>query len=191
VIRAFVAIDLPDDLGKDVQNLLASLQDLPDSGLIRWVKPQALHLTLAFLGNINRDRIPEIAASLQEAARTCVPFECRLTDLGAFPNWRKARILHLEVDDPTGGLKRIQHQVQSALSPLGFQPDRRAFSPHLTLGRVRDRASRRSLDELNNLVQNVRMPDFKPWYVKEIHFVQSDLLPSGPQYSRLGSFELD
>lgn len=191
MIRAFVAIDLPDDLVKDVQNLIASLQDLPDSHLVRWVKPQALHLTLAFLGNIDRDRIPEFAASLQKAAGSCVRFECRLTDLGAFPNWRKARILHLGVDDPSSGLKRIQLQVQSALSPLGFQPDRRDFSPHLTLGRVRDRVSRKSLDELINQVQNSRIPAFKPWMVQEIHFVQSDLLPSGPEYSRLGSFKLD
>jgi 2'-5' RNA ligase len=190
VIRAFVAVDLPDHLVKDVQNLIASLQDLPDSRLVRWVKPQALHLTLAFLGDIDRNRIQEIAASLQEAAASCSHFGCRLSDFGAFPNWRRPRIIHLGVDDPSNGLTNIQNRVQSALAPLGFPPDRREFSPHLTLGRVRDRADRRSLEELIGRIQSTQIPEFEPWKVTEIHFVQSDLLPTGPKYSRLGSFKL-
>ena len=126
MIRAFVAIELPQNHKQDVQLLVTNLQALPDSHIIRWVKPQAFHLTLSFLGDTDPEQIPEICTSLSNVAKNISPFECALQDLGAFPNWQRLRVLHLQIADPSGQLVSLQRAVESGLQPLGFQPERRA-----------------------------------------------------------------
>jgi 2'-5' RNA ligase len=190
VIRAFVAIELPQNLKPAVLQLIENLQGLPDSDLIRWVKPQAFHLTLVFLGDVDSKRIPDLSSSLQAAASVNLPFQTSLAGMGAFPNWSRPRVLHLEIADPAGRLTALQHSVQSELEPLGFEPERRPFTPHLTLGRARNGVGRGALERLVQRVQKVGLPGTPAWSITDIHLIQSDLRPTGPVYTTLASLRL-
>jgi len=190
VIRAFVAIHLPEPLLRTAEKLIADLERIPDGHLIRWVKPQALHLTLVFLGDIAEERVPILRESFSRTAVIHPPFECQLEGLGAFPGWRRPRVLHLGVDDPSTGLRSLQAAIQSTLQPLGFKPERRVYTPHLTLGRVRRESSQHELAGFCERAQKVTIPATPAWTVTAFHFMRSELKPAGPVYSLLGSFNL-
>lgn len=133
--RTFVAVSLPDN----VKAALASLRDTlrPVCRDARWVNPDSIHLTLKFLGDTPEAAIPEIAAALNGITAALAPFDVSLAGVGAFPHAKKARVFWVGVDAGTNELKAISREVDSALAPLGFPPESRPFSPHLTLARFK------------------------------------------------------
>ena len=190
MIRAFVAIELTDNLRKVVLELIETLQDLPGSRELRWVKPQALHLTLVFLGDVDSNMIPKISSSTRTCALDQAPFEVNLARLGAFPGWEKARVLHLGVEDPSQKMIDLQRSITQALEPLGFKPEKRPFTPHLTLARVRNKANRDELELFTKPARRTRLTGTFSWSVVDFHLVQSELLPQGPKYTLLECFNL-
>lgn len=103
----------------------------------RWVPKENLHLTLAFLGRVEDERVGEISAAVADALQGHVDFAVRLGALGAFPSVKRARVVWAGLDDPTGGLAGLADSVGAALEPLGFQREARAFRPHVTLARLK------------------------------------------------------
>jgi 2'-5' RNA ligase len=189
VIRAFVAIELPDSLIQVVLDLIETLQDLPGSRQLRWVKPQALHLTLVFLGDVDFEIVPDISVALRTCALNQASFEIALAQPGAFPSWERARILHLGVADPSHQVSELQRSISKALEPLGFKPEKRRFTPHITLARVRNKADRDELATFAERAQQGRLTGDFSWEVVDFHLVRSELLPEGPKYSLLQSFK--
>ena len=177
-MRLFVAIDLPPDL-KD--RLLALKTDIP--GAV-WVKPPALHLTLRFLGDpIDPIRLTPIRTAL--ASVKAAPFPLTLRGTGRFPSGdrRPARVLWVGMADQPA-LTALQAAVEQALVPLGFAPEDRPFSPHITLARLKGEGSvARFLD---------RHGAFRaePFTVSEFHLVSSTLTPGGPNYRHEATFPL-
>jgi 2'-5' RNA ligase len=135
-MRLFVAIDLPaeakDSLGELIERLRSSIPDA------KWVPRDNLHLTLSFLGEVPDERADAVRHALRDAAAALRgPIPTRLSGIGAFPTARRARVLWAGLDDTTGGLAAIAGMASSAMEPLGFVPERRAWTPHLTLARLR------------------------------------------------------
>ncbi len=189
-VRAFIAIELPDS----VKSTLSQLQDnLKQSGSapVKWVDPHSVHLTLKFLGNIEAGTVPEVTKAISEAARGIAPLRLELGEPGVFPNLRAPRVVWVGLGGETATLSVIQENIENALIPFGFSPERRAFSPHLTLGRVRERSSPDERRRLGEAVASLKVDTKLSFTVDSLSLMRSRLTPEGALYSRLSSVALE
>lgn len=188
-VRAFVAIELP----SSVKSALSQLQDnlkRSEHASVKWVNTGSIHLTLKFLGNIATETIPELTRVISEAARGITPFHLELGEMGVFPNLRAPRVVWVGLRGETATLSVLQENIESALIPLGFPPESRAFSPHLTLGRVREKASPGERRSLGQAVASSKVASMEPFPVDSVSLMRSTLTREGAVYSRLYSVAL-
>jgi 2'-5' RNA ligase len=144
-LRAFVAFELDERL----RAAIAALQDrLRALAGLRLVRPEGVHLTLRFLGWCTRPQLEAIAPRVAAAATACPPFEARVAGLGTFPQRGAPRVLWLGVALPPDVLE-LQRACERAARDAGFEAEERAFAPHLTLGRFRERVKRPRLDAVD------------------------------------------
>ena len=188
-IRAFIAIELPGELKQALRNIQSRLKaggQFP----VKWADPQGIHLTLKFLGDIAADSTEEITRTIAEAVQGTSPLRLEVRELGVFPNPRRVQVIWVGVSGDVEPLSRLQQHIDSRLSPLGFLPETRRFTPHLTLARVRDRASPEERQSLGQLVSATRFETGYSFIVDSIHLMRSQLTREGPIYSRIGSVRL-
>jgi len=188
-IRSFIAIELPDELKPELVELQARLKTA-DPGGVKWVDPQGIHLTLKFLGNIAADRTGDIIRAMNEAARGIPPFQLTIGGLGVFPNPRRAQVAWVGLSGQVDKLARFQAQLEASLARLGFAPETRPFSPHLTLARLRPQASPAERQSLGQLIISTRFASSYPIVVTAINLMRSQLTRQGAIYSQIGSVEL-
>jgi 2'-5' RNA ligase len=182
-IRTFIAIELAPDLLRRIGHLQTRIcEDVP-SGLVRWVRPEGIHLTLKFLGEVPATQIEAIATGMQSASAPHAPFGLTVQGLGCFPDPRRPRVVWVGVEEPSGALARLQREVERAMTPLGFAPEKRRFSPHLTLGRVKGHKP----DELGALGDYVTQAKVQvgEMEVAAVHLIKSELRPAGAVYTAL------
>jgi 2'-5' RNA ligase len=155
---------------------------------VRWVDPAGIHLTLKFLGNV----VPGLAGRIIEVMdrQAASPFSIHLSGLGMFPNERRPRVLWAGVQGALDPLQRLQEQIEEGVSRLGFPRERRPFSPHLTLGRVREPVSSGALKRISAAVTSTSLEPTEPWTVDSVHLMRSVLTPGGARYSTLASVPL-
>lgn len=153
---------------------------------VKWVEEENFHLTLKFLGEVDPGRLGEVAGALRSAVREVPAFRFQATGTGAFPSPRRARVIWVGVGEGTSQLRHLAARVDAELARLGFPPEERPFTPHLTLGRVR---SPRGLDELARLLEGARFPALEVT-VDGIVLFQSVLGRAGPLYTALNRFPL-
>ena len=185
-IRAFVAVWISDAARLALEEATARLRQRIPKG-VQWVKPEGIHLTLKFLGNVRADRALALVDTLKAPAQESSPFRIGLAGLGMFPNPRSPRVVWAGVDGDLAALSELQQTVESAASDLGLPRDGRPFSPHLTMGRVRRGASGPALSKISESVQAETLPQTEPWTVDSLHLIQSVLTPAGAEYTVLGS----
>jgi 2'-5' RNA ligase len=135
-IRAFFAVELGDAARRAASGVASALRDTPGGDGVRWVRPETLHVTLRFLGNIDADRIPELARRVRDELTGIAPFRLELGGVRAFPSPRRPRVIALELA-PEAPLSELADAVEQGVVAAGFEPEQRAFRAHLTLGRVR------------------------------------------------------
>lgn len=189
IVRAFVAIELPEQIKAILSQLQSDLKK-SKSASVKWVTPEGIHLTLKFLGNVDASEIPKLNEALSEAVRGVVSFNLELGNPGAFPNILSPRVVWVGLAGELEWLRTLHNNVERVLIPLGFSAEERSFSPHLTLGRVRDDASsdeRRRLGEKVSLLKAEGECYFK---VDSLSLMRSTLTREGAIYSRLASFML-
>jgi 2'-5' RNA ligase len=189
-IRSFVAIELPDEARTALSDLQGSLKAQVPPKTVRWVRPESIHLTLQFLGDVAPSQIEAIADALRGTCANQPPFMCQLRELGVFPNPRRPRIVWIGVTEPSGALKALQKKVTLALEPLGFEPERRPFTPHLTVGRADRRASRPELTQLGELITHSSVGTIAQISVQHVTLMKSDLRPTGAVYTPLAILTL-
>ncbi len=181
-LRSFVSVHVPDAWLGGLAALRERLARRATG--VRWVHPDGSHITLAFLGQIARSRVPAIVARLSEAARECPPCRVHAGGIGVFPHPGRATVLWLGVMDPSGGLIRLQQRVEQALSAEGYAPDERPFHPHVTLGRSRAPLPRNSVDALLAEALPLALSGAEgEWMVTEVRLMESRLTPEGPIYT--------
>jgi 2'-5' RNA ligase len=188
-VRTFIAIELDPDVRTQVSKLQSRLKDDVPPGFVRWVRPEGIHLTLKFLGDTPADKLDEIARALQTASASHAPFSLHIAGIGCFPNPRRPRVIWLGVDEPGGTLERLYKAVERALTPLGHPPERRPFSPHLTLGRVKRGHSATDLEALGEYVTRAKV-SIGQMEVTFVHLIRSDLRPTGAIYTSLAKAPL-
>lgn len=178
-LRCFVAIELPDELRETIGELTRGLR--ASCGNVKWVPPKNLHLTLKFLGDTEESLIPEIREKLHEAASSHQPFSIAFRGAGAFPDLRRPRVVWAGAED-SHALVSLQRDVEKALSSLGFAPEGRPYSPHLTLGRVK---SPGHTALLKREIEALKDTGFGLVEVAGISLMKSELKPSGAEHERL------
>jgi RNA 2',3'-cyclic 3'-phosphodiesterase len=134
--RLFTAVELPLNLRRQLSGLIAQLGEALPRGSVRWVRAEGIHLTLKFYGEVATDQAPRLQAALARAAGSAAPMALELRELGAFPSLARPRVIWVGVQGEVDKLNALQRAVEEASAPLGFEPEARGFTPHLTLGRV-------------------------------------------------------
>ncbi|MBZ0159096.1 MAG: RNA 2',3'-cyclic phosphodiesterase [bacterium] len=185
-VRAFVAANLTPDL----KAALAMVQDRLKATRVDvgWVRPDNLHLTLKFLGQVEESRIDAIRDAIAAAASGSGPIRLVFQGLGAFPRPREARVVWIGLSHGSEALAALQTRIEAALESLGFAREARPFTAHLTLGRVRGPARR---EQLARAITEAPAEALGEMVLDRIELMQSDLSAGGARYSILQSFPLD
>jgi len=183
-IRSFIAIELPEEARSGLGKLRNELERV-EHAFVKWVNPEGIHLTLKFLGSIPSKQVAEVGEAMEGATREISPFHLEISGLGAFPNLKQPRVLWVGISGELDKLLGLQRNIDSALSPLGFTKEKRPFVPHLTLARIRERASPGERRTFGDLVVSTIFEDKYHIAVDAISLMRSQLTPAGAIYTRL------
>lgn len=183
-VRTFIAIEL----SEEAREFLAARQrDLKGAGgKVRWVRPERMHLTLVFLGNVPADRLDELEAAVCEACVGPGPIRLQIGGAGQFPPRGRPRVVWTGIEEPTGTLLELQKRLAEATAPFAEKVEKRAYHAHLTLGRVRG-GNPRPLSEAVAALAEETGPAFT---AAEVVVFRSDLSPQGPTYTALARVPL-
>lgn len=188
-MRTFVAIELSADLKHALENVQTALQGQLQQSIgpnvhIQWIRPESLHLTLKFLGDIDEARVPAIGGVLERVARAQTAFAVEASGAGVFPDIRAPRIVWAGLTGAVDKLMQLAAAVESALAPLGFPSEGKPFAPHLTVARVKEgqRDVGRALASGNVLEQVGRVGALP---VRAMALMQSELHATGSIYTRV------
>ncbi len=184
-VRLFVALELPDEVRAALGRLQEELRPA-GAGRLRWVRPEGIHVTLKFLGEVEEKLVGQIEEALAGAV---TPFELRLQpgSLGGFGGAR-LRVVWVGLEGDTDELRKLAGQIEEALAPLGFPKERRPFAAHLTIGRVRDEASSEERRQIDGLLRRHRCALLPSMILTEVTLMRSILGPGGSTYVRLATF---
>jgi 2'-5' RNA ligase len=178
-IRSFFSFDIEDQT--IIRRLTEAQGMLASTGAnLKMVKPQNIHLTVRFLGDISPSMVDAIHEEMKQLSLT--PFTVELTGLGAFPKLNYPRVVWAGIRKGADELKDVFGQLEPRLRGLGFKPDHKGFSPHLTIARVRNG---RNKAQLIKLIRELENREFGVVKAECLRLKKSDLTPKGPIYSTL------
>lgn len=173
MIRTFIALPIPDNLKDSLRSAISGLRG-KNSG-VRWVRPESIHITLKFLGDIDENLTGSLSAELDRVALTCPGLRLGVSELGCFPNRRRARVIWAGLMGDTDPLSCLAVSIDRMCSEFGIKQEKRPFNAHLTLGRLK----------VPSMV-DLDIPVMEEWYeAGEVVFYRSELLPTGARYTAL------
>lgn len=183
-LRCFIAIELPHELKESIHGLTGGLRS--SGARAKWVPAENLHITLKFLGNTPEEMIKEVREGIARASAGHYAFDLVFRGAGAFPDIRRPRVVWVGVED-SGALSALQKDMEEAMSALGFTPDGRDYSPHLTIGRIK---SPGGLMPLSGELEALGDTDFGSARISGVSLMRSKLGPAGARYERLHGVSL-
>ena len=215
-LRLFVAVELPDNVKRALEDAIAALKRAGADESLRWVRPDGIHLTLKFLGATPPDRVPAIAGALREHLRGAQPFDLRPEGFDAFHGGKKAavfrtwresyahniRVIFVGLRGDIAALSALAERVEATIGPLGFPREDHSFFGHLTLARVREDSTREQRERVSAVMD--RFPhaadayigppeitvDFPPFRVDRVALMQSTPQAGGTVYRAVETFAL-
>ncbi|HSE37295.1 MAG TPA: RNA 2',3'-cyclic phosphodiesterase [Blastocatellia bacterium] len=177
VIRTFICIEISESIKSRIDKLQETLRQI--DALVSWTKPLNIHLTLKFLGGVEASRINRTIKALERAATGIGPFEVQAGGAGCFPSPRRPRVLWVGISNVPEPLRQLYSNIEDELAREGFPREKRKFSPHLTIGRIREpRNSARVAEAL--IASGFETEAF---LAKEVILMRSDLKPTGSIYT--------
>ena len=180
--RGFIAIDI-----NATPNILKFLKDIANSNAdVKLVEPQNIHITLKFLGDVQEDKINDIEQIMKDSVKEIEPFTIKLSETGVFPNQNYIRVVWIGIKDAEA-IETIARSIDERLSQLGFKKEKRGFSAHLTIGRVKTAKNKQLLLKA---IENYKDFEFSTQDVNSIKLKKSDLTPKGPIYTTLNEVKL-
>lgn len=188
-LRAFIAIELPQPIQEAIEKQTSRLRQAAGDGLVRWIPPQNIHLTLKFLGNIAASHMDFLKQLLHQTADSHQPFDVQIGGIGSFPNSKLPRVLWAGVHAPAD-LASLQKNIEAGAARLGYEKEARPFSPHLTLGRVRQGIDSRDLQKISSALNGIQIGNIGSARVDAVHLYKSELRPEGSLYTKLFSAPL-
>lgn len=180
MIRTFIAIDIPGSVKRELEKLTDEFSKTGAS--VTWVKPDRMHLTLKFLGDVSTEKIEEIKQVLHVTAEPFAPLHLQPVGCGAFPSIKQMRVVWVGLRGDDEQLRELHKRIEAALSPLGFAAEDRPFRAHLTLGRVKGKKHLSSVQEALLAQQKFQAGAFE---ADGLTLYKSDLRPTGPIYTPL------
>ncbi len=189
-IRAFIAIELPEEIKTKLTEIQDFLKSKSGRSPAKWVAPGSIHLTLKFLGGISPDSVAGVTGAMEEAAIGTSPFRLGLKGLGVFPNPRRVQVVWAGLTGDVAALTQLQKDLDTALAALGFAPESRSFTAHLTLARIRDEASPAEREAIGKLVESTQFEGGE-FGVASFSLMKSQLRREGPIYSQMASVQLN
>jgi len=185
MIRTFIAIEIETKVKDDIAVWQSKLKKVADG--VKWVDKNNIHITLKFLGNIEESQITDIKKAIEKSIEGIKSFEIEIKGEGCFPNINRPRVIWIGVERGKDILKEIAKNLENECEKLGFKKEKRPFSPHLTIGRVK-----RFMKSLTMLRKFLEENDFpaKKFTATEIVLMKSDLKPTGPVYTPIEKIKL-
>ena len=185
-IRSFIAIPVPRAGIKVLEDAVEKLESELGKN-VRWVRPESIHLTLKFMGDIPAEKVERVLEALPPVAARFSPIELSISGLGVFPNPRRPRVLWAGVHGDLETLSSLQLAVDVAVGKLGLPKEQRAFSPHLTLGRVRREVAEGQLRRIGQVVAAGELPAAPSWTADTVNLMRTELDPAGSRHYLVGS----
>jgi len=189
-LRLFIAVELTEAATRHVGEVIGRLRQAELPG-IRWVRPEGVHLTLKFLGNVPESQVQPIVEAMGMAAGGVAPFALRVQGVGAFPHARAPRVLWVGIQGDLEPLTRLQERLEETLEVEGFSRELRSFSPHLTLGRVKGRFSSVEVERLARAMDRLGEVGPTGLPVTHLSLIESQLSREGAVYLRKAQITLD
>jgi RNA 2',3'-cyclic 3'-phosphodiesterase len=189
LIRAFIAVELPEGLKKELAGL-EMLLNKNSPPVVKWVDPKSIHVTLKFLGEISEASIDELMLAIEESAQGVPPFKLEVAGVGAFPNLSRAQVVWVGVKGELEKITQLQKRIESNTEQLGFPRESRAFTPHLTIGRVRNEASLNERTRLGKILTETKFTALTNIETASINLMKSQLTPAGAIYTSISSVKL-
>ena len=184
-MRTFLAFKISEEIRKHLEHLVAELSALDDS--ITWVKPQNMHVTIKFMGDVEESHISDIIEKVAPIVTRTPAFSLHCLGIGIFPNWKYPKVIWAglsgEVDAPIA----LHNEIEAALADMGLKKDEREFRLHLTIGRTK---GIRSGSSVAKRVEALEVIDFGSFNVSELTLFKSELGADGPLYTPVKKFEL-
>jgi len=183
-MRLFIAVDLNSQNRDALAELQTRLKKADTD--VKWIEPKNIHLTLKFLGEVTEENIPKIISAIKESIQGIQPFSLEIINLGVFPSLEYPRVIWAGIEKGKEDLKKLAERVEEAMLKLKFPKEKRGFSEHLTLGRVRSNKNK------NNLIQQLSQASFPALRqdIVSVILYQSNLTSQGPIYEKLGEASL-
>ena len=188
LLRAFIAVEIPRELQEAVGKAMAPLQK-GIGAIVRWVPVENMHLTLKFLGDVSPTNVEMLSEMLRAEANLFHCFELRLSGLGSFPNLKRPRVIYIGMQAPAM-LETLQRGIEAASRRLGYETEERGFSPHLTIGRVKQNVTATEQQTIRRALEETSIDLLGTARVDSVHLYKSDLKPTGSVYTRLYSAPL-
>ncbi len=189
-MRTFISAGIPEEARERLASFLSHLRAM-DLEKLRWVQPEAMHLTLKFLGEIDQDKVRPVLLAMKESCKGTSPLELSTGGLGCFPNRRSPQVVWLGLEGDMEALTELHAKLDGELHRTADLPlENRPFRPHLTLARVRRGATEAERRQIWESIESTPPPQTITWQVSQLSLVHSTLLPQGPQYRTLGSATL-
>ena len=180
-IRSFLGIPIEDPARAVVLEVMDTLRERPNGDRVRWVRPDNLHVTLRFLGDVLPNKLPDVMAEVGSHVRLIPGFDCRLHGIRLFPSSKHPKVLAMALD-AEGHLTELAQAVERGASQAGMPPDRHGFKAHLTVGRLKGHAYPSVHDEFSDHDAMV--------VVDRVVLYRSELRPEGPVYTEIESIAL-
>ena len=180
IIRTFIAIELPE---KIIYTIRKVQEEIKSYGLkIRWVRPENIHLTLKFLGDIQAADTENVARAVSETATGYPPISLAVKGIGVFPGIKKPRVLWLGISKQLDLLTALQKTLDEKLEAMGFPKEKRPFRGHLTLGRIKSKIDPKTL---HDVLKEFTQFESERFFADRIILYKSDLKPKGAVYTKL------
>ena len=184
--RTFVAIELPPEIRNQLHDHAAQIREAVPESSASWSRPENVHLTLKFFGNIPTKKLPLISDAASRVTKDYPRFQIKIGGTGVFPKASRAQVLWIGVDDSSSRLSALQQRLEEEFASEGFAKEDRAYRPHLTIARIRKPEGARRLAEthLHTSFKQIQMT------VKELVVFRSELSPKGSRYTAISRHEL-
>jgi len=188
LLRAFIAVEIPLPIRQAVNSATSDLQKEINS-LVRWVPMENMHLTLKFLGDVSPSNVDMLTQMIRAEADLFHCFDFELNGLGSFPNLKRPRVIYIGIQAPAM-LEALHRGIESASRRLGYESEERGFSPHLTIGRVKQNIAPAEQQTIRRALEGTKIDSLGTARVDSLHLYKSDLQSTGSVYTKLYSAPL-
>lgn len=189
-IRTFIAIELDGAIHRALVNVQMRLKHDPAARLVRWVAPENIHVTLKFMGDVDADQMPALMHAIADACTATPPFALSIAGIGAFPNTRRPNVVWVGASGQIDVAAQLAQKIDNACAALGFPRETRPFSPHLTLGRVKQDVPPSARASIGAMIDAAKVGALSELRVENVSVMKSELRPTGSVYTRLHVVEL-